>query len=88
MKHIGKRSVDEDLKDAEKLLKMLADYRVSDRNEWMTVGWILYNIGEGCQKALDLWIDFSRKCGEKFNESVCTYDWNMMVKKRPYFRNT
>jgi hypothetical protein len=41
---------------ATKLMPMLADYRASDRNEWMKIGWILYSIGEGSQEAFDLWI--------------------------------
>ena len=47
----------------------------------MTIGWALYNISNGCKEGLELWIEFSRKCGDKFNESVCHYEWNKMIKK-------
>ena len=40
-----KVSVEDDLKVSERLLPMLAHYRCSEYNEWMTIGWILYNIG-------------------------------------------
>ena len=76
-----KVSVAEALKISEKLLPMLADWRSEDRNEWMTIGWILFNIGEGCPEALDQWMDFSARCGEKFDESNCIYEWERMVTK-------
>ena len=76
-----RRPVEEDLKDAGKLVRMLGAWRAADRNEWMNICWVLYNVGDGCQEALDIWVEFSRRCGEKFNESFCVNTWNNTVKK-------
>ncbi len=54
-----------------RLTSMLSRKRAEDRNEWIRVGWVLYNIGNGCDDARDIWIDFSRKCDDKFEESEC-----------------
>lgn len=74
-----KLSVTENLKIAARLLPMLADFRTEDRNEWMTVGWALYNIGEGCTEALDLWLEFSARSEEKYDEASCIYEWDRMI---------
>ena len=74
-------SVSHALEISARLLPMLADWRVDDRNEWMTIGWILYNIGQGSMEALDQWIDFSARSQDKFDEGVCIHEWDNMVVK-------
>ena len=69
------------LKKAEELLPMIADWRAEDRNEWIRIGWVLYNIGDGSDDAYQLWDNFSGRCEEKHDESACIYEWNRMVKK-------
>ena len=76
-----KVSVEEALKISEKLLPMLADFRAEERNDWITVGWILYNIGDASTEALEQWMDFSARCQEKYDEASCIYEWERMVKK-------
>lgn len=76
-----KVSVTEALKISGKLLPMLSIYRSQDRNEWITIGWLLYNIGDGCQEALDQWLDFSAKDEEQYDEESCIYEWERMNKK-------
>lgn len=76
-----KISVGESLKISAKLLPMLADWRTEDRNEWMTIGWILYNIGDGSPQALDQWMEFSARCEDKYDESGCIYEWERMIRK-------
>jgi len=76
-----KVSVEEALKISERLLPMLADFRAEERNDWITVGWILYNIGDASTQALDQWMDFSARCEEKYDEASCIYEWERMVKK-------
>ena len=76
-----KVSVEEALKISERLLPMLADFRAEERNDWITVGWILYNIGDASSQALDQWMDFSARCEEKYDEASCIYEWERMVKK-------
>ena len=80
-KEYKKTSVAQDIAVAKALLPMLSDFRASDRNEWMTIGWILYNIGEGSPEALDMWCEFSSRCEEEYDESVCIYQWDRMTKK-------
>jgi P4 family phage/plasmid primase-like protien len=74
-------SVEENLALARKLLPLLADFRVIDNNEWMTIGWILYNISDGHPDGLDLWCEFSSRCEEKYDENTCIYKWERMNKR-------
>ena len=76
-----KISVKEALKISEQLLPMLSQFRSEDRNEWMTIGWILFNIGEGCSEALEQWCDFSSRDEENYDETTCIYEWERMTKK-------
>ena len=76
-----KVSTAEALKISAKLLPMLSNTRAEDRNEWMTIGWILFNIGEGSQEALELWCDFSSRSEENYDEATCIFEWERMVKK-------
>lgn len=66
-----------DLIVAEQLLEMLDDDRADDYILWMEVGWVLFNISEGHQKGLDLWITFSGR-SEKFQDGVCEKEWDKM----------
>lgn len=76
-----KTTTTQDLEMAKLLLPLIADSRADDRNEWLTIGWVLFNIGDGCNEALDLWCDFSSRIGEKYDETVCIHQWDRMVKK-------
>jgi phage/plasmid-associated DNA primase len=75
-----KLSVTENLKLADKLLPMLSDERAENYTEWMTVGWVLYNISEGSEDGLQLWLKFSSRCGDKFDPTKCHYQWDKMKK--------
>jgi len=75
------QSVSDALKISSKLLPMLAQFRSEDRNEWMTVGWVLHNIGGGSSEALEQWMEFSSRAEDKYEESVCVYEWERMSKK-------
>ena len=77
----GLYEANEDLELIERLLDVLASHRAEDRNEWMNVGWILYNITNGSDEGLALWIRFSMKCPEKFDRSACLYQWSRMEKR-------
>ena len=71
----------ESLKIASKILPMLGSFRSEDRNEWMTVGWVLFNIGEGSNEALDQWMEFSARCEDQYDEAKCIYEWERMTTK-------
>ena len=63
------------------LIGMLDDKRASDRNEWIRIGWVIFNIGNGCDEAREMWLDFSKRCGNKFDEQDCINHWEKMIKK-------
>ena len=63
---------------ARTLLQMISDRRAEDRNDWMTIGWVLYNIGQGCEEAMNIWIDFSKRAEDKFDETACIFEWEGM----------
>lgn len=75
-----KLTVSENLKLAQKLLPLLSKERADNYTEWMTVGWVLYNISEGSDEGLKLWLDFSSKCNDKFDPTKCHYQWDRMKK--------
>ncbi len=67
------------LEQARAIIPMISYHRAESRSDWMTVGWVLFNIGQGSREALDLWLDFSKQCAEKYSESVCIYEWENMT---------
>lgn len=74
-------TVAEELATAKKLLPFLSTARADDRNNWMTVGWVLFNISRGSDEGLDLWLNFSRR-SHKFNETRCLYEWSHMEDRK------
>jgi P4 family phage/plasmid primase-like protien len=80
-KKVRKQSIEEEIKIAKRLLRIISSERANDYNDWMNVGWALFNIGHGCKETLDLWLDFSKQCDEKFDENSCIHEWNQMVLK-------
>lgn len=67
------------IKDGE-IMAMLSDDRADDYSEWMYVGWTLYNIGQGHEECLEMWIEFSRRSA-KFVEGECENEWEGMEYK-------
>jgi len=76
----NKISVEEAIRESKKLLPMLSDERAEIHYDWMTIGWVLYNIGEGSPDALELWLEFSQRCPSKYDENNCIYEWERMRK--------
>ena len=76
-----KVSVEEELKIAGKLLPLLSEFRTREYNEWIHIGFALYNIGEGSNQALDLWLEFSARAEEAYDEAGCIYQWERMIAK-------
>lgn len=65
----------------DKLLDILNIQRSVDRNDWIYVGWVLFNIFNGNQDGLDKWIRFSQKSPENFSLEVCNYEWSRMIRR-------
>jgi P4 family phage/plasmid primase-like protien len=78
-KNTNTLSTVESLDLASKLLPLLSLSRAQDRNEWLTIGWILYNIGNGSPEAMTLWLEFSARDDEKYDETNCIYEWERMT---------
>lgn len=75
------RDLDEILADlitAEQLVGMLDSDRADDYALWMEIGWVLYNIGEGHEKGLNTWIEFSKRSPKFVDESDCEERWYKM----------
>ena len=71
-------SMTETLKIAQQLLPMLADFRATERNEWMNIGWVLHNISDGSPEGLELWCEFSSRDDETYDEDTCIFEWSKM----------
>ena len=71
----------ENVEMVRQLVRMLDDKRANDRNEWIRIGWILFNIGNGCDESREMWLEFSQRCGDKYDEQDCIRHWDKMVKK-------
>lgn len=75
-------SMVEKLKTARDMVKMLKPERADIHDEWMDIGWTLFNIGDGCQEALDIWIEFSKLSPKNSrSEKSCIHLWDTMDKK-------
>lgn len=62
----------------EKLLDLVSLDRAKDYNEWLIVGWNIYNITKGSDEGHNLWKKFSLKCPDKYEEESLNYNWNRM----------
>jgi len=59
------------------IMGLLDKERADDYHDWIRTGWALFNIGQGHIKALDMWIDFSKK-SPKFTDGSCEDEWARM----------
>ena len=69
------------LEKGKKLLTIISDERASIFSDWMQIGWALYNISDGSEAGLGLWLDFSARCQEKFDEDTCVSTWEKMERR-------
>lgn len=81
MKTLMNHRNEDESKLVDKLLDILSDRRAEDRNEWMMVGWILFNVFKGSEEGLDKWVSFSRRSPDNFSVDVCHYEWSQMKVK-------
>jgi P4 family phage/plasmid primase-like protien len=77
---VDDKTVQKDLRliDKYNLLDLLPDDVWDDREYWMQMGWILYNISKGSEKGLELWNLYSKKCPEKYDQERVYSEWNKM----------
>jgi hypothetical protein len=65
--------------ESETLLTLMSDNRADDRNDWLAIGFTLWNITEGDDAGLNMWLDFSAR-SHKYNEVECLNIWARMRK--------
>jgi len=72
-------SVMEDIKLIKEagFIDMLTVERATDYNTWIDVGWTLFNITQGSDEGLDLWLEFSKK-SPRYDEESCEIAWSKM----------
>jgi P4 family phage/plasmid primase-like protien len=83
-RNYNKVSTTESLKISAKLLPMLAQFRSVDYHDWITIGWVLFTIGEGSEEALNQWLEFSARAEESYDENSCIEKWQTMTKRDNY----
>ena len=81
IKPFRKLTIEENIEKATELLPLISHQRSVEYNDWINIGFILYCITDGCQEGLELWLNFSKKCEDKYNEAKCVYEWKKMTKK-------
>ena len=82
IKYDDDSSIEEKLKKTKEIMSLISSTRADTYQEWIDIGWTLFCIGNGCQEAFDLWVDFSRKTSKNnFSEKGCYYEWNKMENK-------
>lgn len=62
----------EDIEYARQLVKLLSDKRAESYQDWITVGWALYNISPSLLKEFK---EFSKKSVNKYQEGCCEKVW-------------
>ena len=79
-KNIDNVPVQQMLKTARDLLRLISPVRSDNYNEWMEIGWILHYVSEGSSEGFDLWNEFSSKTSkpQNYSETECLYQWNKM----------
>lgn len=71
------KPVEEVMIIAKRLMLMIDLKRSDNYDDWIRIGWILYNIGEGCEEAFDLWNEFSKQTSrDNYSEAYCLDQWN------------
>ena len=68
----------DDVQYAKKLVKLLSKSRAIPYNEWITVGWALYNISP---VLLIEFMEFSKLAGSKYDEQSCLKVWDDCSKR-------
>jgi len=71
--HIKKDSVEVNIQDVKKLVKLLSTDRAENYRNWMEVGWCLKNMNH--ESLLEEWLDFSSK-SSKYDREECINLWS------------
>lgn len=72
------KNMEKDLELSAKLIHVLKIDRATEFLHWFKVGCALYNISEGTQDGYELFLEFSQRCSEKYDEDSCFETWDKM----------
>ena len=76
IRQFRKLTIKENVQKVKELLPFLGEWRAESYKEWLTeVGYALYNLTDGSREGVELWMQFSQKCPDKYNEATCIYEW-------------
>lgn len=65
--------INDNINTAKLLTSRLSEKRSQNYHEWLSVGWVLRGIDDSLY---DTYIEFSKKCPQKFDENRCEKIWN------------
>jgi P4 family phage/plasmid primase-like protien len=71
---------DNEMQDIVNLVELLSVDRADTYDDWMSVGWCLYNICPTDERLFFVWEEFSRK-SHKFEEGECEKKWKTFEEK-------
>lgn len=62
------------------ILGMIKPETIEDHNIKMKIGWALHNVGQGCEEALDMWIECCKSASDWIDNGhdKCVTRWNSM----------
>jgi phage/plasmid-associated DNA primase len=74
--------IEQNLEKASTRIPLLSSKRANIYDDWMRIGYILFNISEGNQRGLDMWIGFSKRTTRQdvYPEADCKREWLKMKK--------
>lgn len=74
-------NLSENLKRCKQFLDIISEERAAIYSDWIHIGWALYNISNGNETGLQLWLEFSARCPDKFDEAGCIMTWEKMERR-------
>jgi phage/plasmid-associated DNA primase len=79
-KNRSDKQVYEDLKKITDghIMEMISEERANNYDDWIDVGFILFNIANGKEEGLNMWIEFSQRSAEKYKPGECEEFWETM----------
>lgn len=70
---------------AKELMPMVAAWRSDKHDDWMQLGFCLFDVCDGTQEGLDLWINFTQLSNRpNRDEARCVYEWNQMTRRNSF----
>lgn len=69
---------EEEYRTCKVIIEQLKPERADNYNDWFAVGSALYNTLEGSKEGLELFLLFSQKCEDKYDENHCIQKWSKM----------